>query len=277
MQLNGFVLRLALLVLPGLLGSKLYRKLRGKTDKETWEDFTEILLFSIISYVAYFIFAMLLAWGLRHLPVALQNFLHPAPPNAPAAAVSVPTTQESELQSFVDDKSPLDGWKIVGATLISVIVAFTASAISTKQFVNRIGFWAGATRRQGDACVWTIFNRNYAPPTQYQWAFIRDAKANLVYFGVIRYFSDPGELHELVLENVTVYKNDSGQRLYEAAVIYVARDAGDLTIEFPSLVNQNQGIVATGANDEQAEQLSAAVDQPAETNSGQLESPGNAT
>ena len=50
MALSGFVIRLLFLVLPGIIGSKVYRKLRGRTQKESWESFLEILLFSVVSY-----------------------------------------------------------------------------------------------------------------------------------------------------------------------------------------------------------------------------------
>lgn len=50
MTLSAFVLRLLFLALPGILASKLYKKLRGRPTREYWETFIEIALFSFASY-----------------------------------------------------------------------------------------------------------------------------------------------------------------------------------------------------------------------------------
>src|ERR1700685_2455226 len=183
MQLNGFVLRLALLVLPGLIGSKIYRKLRGRTDKQSWEDFAEVLLFSIISYLIYFacVRACHACYGVLIKIGTISQMTQPAP-----------SIQSTPFKFFIDEASPLDWSAIIVASAWSLVVAFIASAIATRQLINKVGFRLGVTPRQGDACVWTIFNQNYAPPTEYQWAFVRDHKSNVIYFGQIRHFSDPG-------------------------------------------------------------------------------------
>ena len=50
MALSGFVIRILFLALPGIIGSKIYKKLRGRPGRETWENFVEILLFSVVAY-----------------------------------------------------------------------------------------------------------------------------------------------------------------------------------------------------------------------------------
>jgi hypothetical protein len=242
MQLNSFVLRLAILFLPGLLGSKLYRKLRGKTDKQAWEDLTEILLFSLASYIIFFAAAS----GCRRVELRLH----------PSAALVSATTQGTEyvtLQSFTDEKTALDWRPIAWASTVSVVVAFVASFVSTRQLVNRVGYKVGATRRSFDASIWTLFNRNYAPPSEFQWASVRDSKANVIYLGQIRHFSDPGELHELVMHDVSVYTNEQDSKLlYECGVIYIAREAGELSIEFMNQPANNLSAPQEGKPNEQA-------------------------
>jgi len=267
MQLNSFVLRLSLLLLPGLLGSKIYRKLRGKTEKQSWEDFAEILLFSITSYLFYF--ALVGVFHFAHSKLADDKSTPKAPSSLPTSQQAAPTpsstTQSSPFQPFIDDTSPLDWKGITAASVLSVVVAFVTSAIATRQVVNKICYWAGATGRQGDACVWSLFNQNYAPPTEYQWAFVRDLKSNVVYFGQIRFYSDPGEFHELVLNDVTVYKNDDGERLYESRVLYVARSAGELSIEFPALVVDNRLSSTQGLSHGETDSSTNTSDQPTPT------------
>jgi hypothetical protein len=50
MNISAFVVRLLFLALPGILGARLYRALRGKRVQKDWEDFVEIALFSLLSY-----------------------------------------------------------------------------------------------------------------------------------------------------------------------------------------------------------------------------------
>jgi hypothetical protein len=236
-------LRLAILLLPGLLGSKLYRKLRGKTEKEAWEDLTEILLFSLASYILFFAMVSGLRW--------VELYFHAS------TASTRPTTQNTEyvtLQSFTDEKTALDWRPIAWASIVAVVIAFVASCVATRQFVNRFGYMVGATRRAGDACVWTLFHLNYAPPSEFQWAYVRDSKANVIYLGQIRHFSDPGELHELVMHDVSVYTNEENSKLlYECGVLYVAREAGELTIEFMNQPPNNLPRRQQGQTNEQAQ------------------------
>lgn len=268
MQLNSFVLRIAILLLPGLIGSKLYRKLRGRTEKQSWEDLLEILLFSIVSYLI-FLGAASASHRIYELFIPHQpsQVIAQAPTSRPATAPAVaPSTTSFTFQSFTDEKAPLDWEPIATSSLISVLVAFAASFVATRQIVNRFGYCIGATRRKGDACVWTIFNQNYAPPSEFQWAYVRDLKSNVVYFGQIRHFSDPGDLHELVLHDVTVFKNDDGERLYEARVLYVARNAGELSIEFPPPAPNNPIEPNKGLSDGKTDPPTDAGDQPAQGN-----------
>ncbi len=62
---------------------------------------------------------------------------------------------------------------------------------------------------------------------------MRDHKLDLVYFGWIEVFSDSEKERELLLRDVKVYSNTTGEHLYDASVIYIARDRYDLTLEVP--------------------------------------------
>jgi hypothetical protein len=53
MTLSSFLIRIIFLALPGIVGSILYRKLKGKVSLKDWEDVLEILVFSLLSYALY--------------------------------------------------------------------------------------------------------------------------------------------------------------------------------------------------------------------------------
>ena len=44
-----FVVRILFLLLPGAIGSVIYWKLKGRNTQKDWEDFFEIVFFSLIS------------------------------------------------------------------------------------------------------------------------------------------------------------------------------------------------------------------------------------
>ncbi len=53
MSISSFLIRIILLVIPGIIGSLLYRSLRGKASRKDWEDYLEILVFSFLAYGVY--------------------------------------------------------------------------------------------------------------------------------------------------------------------------------------------------------------------------------
>jgi hypothetical protein len=52
-SLSSFLIRIIFLALPGIVGSIIYRRLKGKSSLKDWEDVLEILLFSLLSYSLY--------------------------------------------------------------------------------------------------------------------------------------------------------------------------------------------------------------------------------
>ncbi len=61
MEISGLFIRVVFLTFPGIFATKLYRKLRGRTQKKAWEDFSEILFFAVASYMILGLFSASLA------------------------------------------------------------------------------------------------------------------------------------------------------------------------------------------------------------------------
>ena len=64
MSLSSFLIRIILLVLPGIASSSLYRHLRGQRTRKDWEDYLEILVFSFLCYTIYGL--VVYAWSLLY-------------------------------------------------------------------------------------------------------------------------------------------------------------------------------------------------------------------
>lgn len=93
------------------------------------------------------------------------------------------------------------------------------------------------TSRLGDEDMWESF---FNLP-QVGWVVVHDGKRNLMFYGFARYFSDSEVARELVLENVQVYTNDTGEALYEAKMLYLSGSADDWLVEVEPKTTDTRG------------------------------------
>ncbi len=74
-------IKLLLVAFPGLIASRLYRKLKGRRVRQTWEDVAEVLVFSVLAYMV-----SVSVWWVVHV---LTSWALPVP--APATPFSTST------------------------------------------------------------------------------------------------------------------------------------------------------------------------------------------
>ncbi len=201
-DLSSFLFRAIFLALPGVIGSKLYRKLKGRPNQKDWEDFLEITLFSLLSYAIYGFIIEVLNRG------SLTSF-----------------------QALFDEKAPLSWREILCASLIGVGLSIAASFVHMRKLINKFGRLIHVTRRYGDEDVWDYFHGF----PNVEWVFVRDHKLDLVYFGWILAYSDSEKERELLLRDVEVYSNKTGNLLYRSDTLYLSRQRYDLSIEVPKV------------------------------------------
>jgi hypothetical protein len=216
MTLSVLLIRVAFLALPGILAIKVYHKLRGRGEQRTWEQIIEIMLFALASYFLY------------GLVVELTCGFPPSGASSPTTAVQKPAVSPmASIDAFCDEKLPLAWRNIFFACMVGLLLGVVAAYLHKYGLVNRFGRLIRATKRTGDEDTWQAFLDNKAV----NWAFVRDHKLNLVYYGFIRNYSDSGKDRELVLENVGVFANDTGEHLYDTAAMYISRKTDDMSIE----------------------------------------------
>lgn len=209
MDISGLVIRIIFLLLPGALASSLYRKLKGRTTRKDWEDFLEIIIFSILSYIAY------------ALILSVINYLR--------TKYGYASVSFSAFNAFFDEKAVIRWQEVLFASIIAVVLSFAAAFTYTKRHVNRIGNFIGVTNHVGEEDIWYFFLNS----PDVQWVFVRDHKANIAYRCWIQYYSDPYKERELLLRDVDVYTNSTGELLYKRDAIYLSRKHDELTIEVP--------------------------------------------
>jgi hypothetical protein len=123
--------------------------------------------------------------------------------------------------------------ELTGGVLSAFALCLLLSYLHRYNALNFIAQVIRATNRYGDEDVWHFFHN--APERQKNdgWVFVRDHKLDLVYYGYINVWSESGKQRELVLSDVSVFHNKSGDELYSSDVVYLSRNAEDLTIEVP--------------------------------------------
>lgn len=203
MSLSSFLIRIIFLALPGIIGSVLYRKLRGRPVRKDWEDYVEIAIFSLVSYAAY----GLVVFALNRSGLSRGTF--------------------TVLQAFFDEKTQVVWHEIIYASLIGVLLSFIAAYIHTYKLVTRFGQRVGATKSFGEEDVWDFLHNR----PDIHWVYIRDHKYDLSYRCWIEEYSDAFKERELLLREVDVYRNSTGESLYHCDVVYFSRKHDEFTIE----------------------------------------------
>ena len=75
---------------------------------------------------------------------------------------------------------------------------------------------------------------------EYEWVIVRDHKINLLYFGWIQAYSDSYKERELLMGDVSVCDNESGEFIYETEWLYFCRNKYDITIEIPKIQDREE-------------------------------------
>jgi hypothetical protein len=125
-------IRIIFLLLPGAIGATLYWKLKGRTTRKDWEDFLEVIIFSLFSYLLY-------AMGTYFL-----GFF-----NSIWNRLGLQAKTFTQFQAFFDEKATLDLSEIFYVSLLSVPLAVLGSYSYRYKWLNRIGQKIGATTRFG--------------------------------------------------------------------------------------------------------------------------------
>jgi hypothetical protein len=117
--------------------------------------------------------------------------------------------------------------EVVAATVLAIPLSFGVSACIHHKLLTRIGRWLHATSKYGDESLCSYFMSMKGS----EWIYVRDKESNLTYKGRVVLHSETEQMHELVLQEVVVYRYEDSSRLYSAPLVYLSREMGKLVIE----------------------------------------------
>ena len=215
MELTEFTLRVAILGLPGILCYFVYRRLTGKDSDNQLVSILTIFLFSILSYVLYGLCSATINWCKGN------GF-----------------SQQIIEKIFYSSRTPLSIQEMALSVIIGFALAYVLSFGHKMKSINRLGQFVKATNRYGDEDVWDYFHNLPSIEKNGEWVVVRDYVTGLDYFGSISIWSDPEKMREMVISEVSVFRDE--QHLYDADKIYLSRAHNEFSIEVPR-INEPEG------------------------------------
>lgn len=141
-------------------------------------------------------------------------------------------TEIADILDYVaDDQKPIRLSDLFFASVGSLLVALVATWISNNKIIVKVARWLSLTSVHGDISLLAFVMNSKVS----NWIVVRDIENNLMYYGWLQAYSDPGERDELLLLDVQVFKNETAEKLYSTPSLYLPRSIEKLTFEFVQL------------------------------------------
>lgn len=205
LELSDFTFKLLLLFFPGILCAYMVDQLTIHRPRETFFFLLQSFVFGIFSYFTYWM-------GLKCINYFSPNTVY---------------TKLTFLQALTAPNIVFSYKEIVITSIIAIILGGIVSVASKYKALNKIAHSIHITRKFGELDVWGyMLNLK-----EVVWVTVRDHKEDLMYDGWIQSFSDDSKDAELLLRDVSVYNNTSGDRLYQTSLVYLSRKREDISIE----------------------------------------------
>lgn len=134
------------------------------------------------------------------------------------------------LHALSEGKAKISLKEILQVCVISAVLAILIIVISTHKVHFRLFQTLKITKKFGEQDVWGFLMN----ATSTEWITVRDIENNIMYDGSVKAFSDNSKEAELLLENVSVYRNDSGEHLYDIDAQYLSLNRDKISIEIRS-------------------------------------------
>ena len=211
-ELSIEIVKIVIFLIPGILSMIILERLttHKKIEFDRFATYSIVLAFFI--YIFHYVF-----WLITHKLYLLLKWNKPE--------IDVP---ELIINRFLNNSEIIHLFSVITVSLVGILLSFFLAYIINNKFVNRIGQCLNVTSKFGDESVWDFFHNK----PKKDWVVIRDLKNDIMYYGWISIYSDYGnENDELILQNVVVYKNSTGELMYEVAEIYIAEKRENLRIE----------------------------------------------
>ena len=187
MNITELTFRLLIIFFPGIIAHLIVDALTEHRERTSFQIILYSFVLGVGSYCALWLCSLVLHGVGRPFPFDVQVFS--------TLTKGVPAVSFEEL---------------LGATIGAVILALCVSLALNKKWVHNLAQITSISNKFGDLDVWSFtFNAK-----DVEWVVVRDLRHNLYYKGWVRAFSPTFKENELLLRDVEVFKNDTGEKLY---------------------------------------------------------------
>jgi hypothetical protein len=212
MEFSAEVLKIIIILVPGIVSMLVLERMIVHTKI----DFDRFAIYTIVmSFFSYLLSSLL--WSLLYHAYTFLEW------NVPRIAAP-----KMIIDSFITvDK--MDYYIVLWVSLLGILLSLLLAKAINKKYLHRLGQILKITKKYGDESVWDYFHNKQEETI---WVTVRDMKNDLMYFGWIEAYSDDSiEYDELLLRDVDVYQNSTGENHYSINEAYICGKREDLRIE----------------------------------------------
>jgi len=203
LSVSSLFFDLALIFIPGFIWMKIHTRYGPKVERTQFDLILNAFIFGVLSYAILYFIYWYKGWNLR--------------------LFELETDSKRLIQPEVFPE-------ILWAAIIAGVGGVLGLYIENHKLFTRFVQLIGATNAYGDEDVWDfVFNSRSRAA---DFVHFRDFEQRVTYAGIVKTFSESGQLRELVLRDVIVYDFE-GTEMYRVPHLYLARDRTSVHIEFP--------------------------------------------
>lgn len=212
MEFSELTIRILFLFFPGIICTLIVDNLTIHRERRAFTFIVHSFIFGLSCYLIYYFVKFLL-----DQVIWITTFVDP---------------RVTFLDALMERNQQLDYLEIIKTTVyVSIPLGLIVTLLLNRKVFHRFAKLIRVTRKFGEVGVWEYtFNL-----PNIEWVRVRDIKNDLVFQGWVQAFSDSADDNEMLLRDVTVFRNSTGKELYKIGGLYLARERGELTIEFPQI------------------------------------------
>lgn len=213
--MNSELAQLALIFMPGLIWANIDEKYGAGKPPDHVKFFVRVFLFGMSTYVALYGLYSLAALFFKELEFGHYGW---------AEDITNP-----DLTAFIDEIF----WSVPLSLFLSVLWLYAVRC----KVLRKLLHYLNATERLGDEDLWSTILKEDKPGDP---IYFRDCAKDLIYAGWVESYSQNEDNREMVLRNVSVYKDarlegGSTQHLFDTPRLYVSCDKNSVLIDFLNL------------------------------------------
>lgn len=214
MDISQFTIQLIFIFTPGFISIIISDRLTTHRERKPYEFLVYAFIAGCASHIVYFI-----------VYTVLQRL---------GCQAALP--YDSWLDDVLTRQNKVQGVVLLINSIIGGLIGLFVAYGSNHSLLHRFSRCLNITKKFSDLDVWGYLMNSGAT----MWVVIRRPEQNIMYQGYIAAFSDEEDQRELLLSDVTIYDNDSGDQIYTVATCYLSFKKDEVSIEIYEVKNEKQ-------------------------------------